>query len=35
LSGEIERGLTPDQLRERLRRLILLRRGRLRESYDA
>jgi diadenylate cyclase len=35
LSGEIERGLTPDQLRERLRRLILLRRGRLRESYGA
>ena len=28
LNGEIERGLTPDQLRERLRSLIVLRRGR-------
>src|SRR6478672_4807741 len=28
LDGQIERGLTPDQLRERLRGLIVLRRGR-------
>jgi diadenylate cyclase len=34
LDGNIERALTPDELRERLRRLVLLRRGRAQASYE-
>jgi diadenylate cyclase len=34
LEGNIERALTPDELRERLRRLVLLRRGRAQASYE-
>jgi diadenylate cyclase len=34
LDGNIERALTPDELRERLRSLVLLRRGRAQASYE-
>jgi diadenylate cyclase len=34
LDGNIERALTPDELRERLRRLVLFRRGRAQASYE-
>jgi diadenylate cyclase len=34
LDGSIERALTPDELRERLRSLVLLRRGRAQASYE-
>jgi diadenylate cyclase len=34
LEGNIERALTPDELRERLRTLVLLRRGRAQASYE-
>src|SRR5919198_6098842 len=34
LNGEIERALTPDELRDRLRSLILVRRGRTSNAYD-
>jgi diadenylate cyclase len=34
LDGKIERGLTPDELRDRLRNLVLLRRGRAQASYE-
>src|SRR3982751_4619528 len=34
LNGEIERALDPDELRERLRSLVLLRRGRAQASYE-
>jgi diadenylate cyclase len=34
LDGNIERALTPDELRERLRKLVLFRRGRAQASYE-
>jgi len=34
LDGAIERALSPDELRERLRSLVLLRRGRAQAAYD-
>src|SRR4029453_16965681 len=34
IDGRIERGLTGDQLRDRLRNLVLLRRGRAQASYE-
>ena len=34
LDGAIERALSPDDLRERLRSLVLLRRGRAQAAYD-
>ena len=34
LDGNIERALEPDELRERLRSLVLLRRGRAQASYE-